>query len=106
MLKRILIAVAILFGLATTGVGALALSANSFIYHPDPTVVAPTLPGVSAEHIQTSDGETLVAWYSPPPRGGPLFLFFDGNGGRPQIANGRWERIQQGGAGFLAVYYR
>lgn len=106
MLKRILIAIAMLFGLAATGVGALALNANRFIYHPSTVVVAPTLPGVSVEHIRTSDGQTLVAWYSPPPRGGPIFLFFDGNGGRPQIWNGRWRRIQEAGAGFLAVYYR
>jgi hypothetical protein len=106
VLKRIFIAVAILFGLATAGCGALALSANSFIYHPSTAVVAPNLPGVAAEHIRTSDGQTLVAWYSPPPRGGPIFLFFDGNGGRPQVWGGRWRRIQEGGAGFLAVYYR
>src|SRR6185312_9707597 len=106
VLKPILIAIAIFFGIAATGCAALALSANRFIYHPDATVVAPTLPGVTAERIHTSDGQTLVAWYSPPPRGGPVFLFFDGNAGRPQLSNNRWRRIQQGGAGFLAVYYR
>ncbi|MFZ2029541.1 MAG: prolyl oligopeptidase family serine peptidase [Vitreimonas sp.] len=106
MLKRILIAIALLFGLAACGVGALALNANRFIYHPSTAIVAPSLDGVSVEHIRTSDGQTLVAWYSPPPHGGPIFLFFDGNGGRPQIWNGRWRRIQEGGAGFLAVSYR
>jgi len=106
MLKRILIAVVILFGLAATGCAALALSVNRFIYHPSTEVAAPAIPGVRVEHIHTSDGQTLIAWYSPPPRGGPIFLFFDGNAGRPQIANARWRAIQQGGAGFLAVYYR
>ncbi len=106
MLKPFLIAIAVFLGIAVTGCAALALSANRFIYHPDASVVAPTLAGVTAERIPTSDGQTLVAWYSPPPRGGPVFLFFDGNAGRPQLSNDRWRRIQQGRAGFLAVYYR
>ena len=106
MLKRTFIAAAILFGLAATGVGALALNANHFIYHPSTEEVAPNIQGVTVQYIPTRDGQTLVAWYLPPPRGGPIFLFFDGNGGRPQIWSGRWRRIRDGGAGFLAVYYR
>jgi fermentation-respiration switch protein FrsA (DUF1100 family) len=35
-----------------------------------------------------------------------VFLFFDGNGGRPEGSESRWERIAEHGAGFLAVYYR
>lgn len=101
-LRWIIVAVVALVG------GAVTLSAcqGSFIYHPDAAVVAPDLDGVSVEHVRTADGETLVAWYAPPPSGAPVFLFFDGNGGRPQIWDGRWRRIREGGAGFLAVYYR
>jgi hypothetical protein len=106
LLRRALVAAVILFGLAGAGCAALALNANRFIYHPSTEIAAPNIPGVRVEHIHTSDGQTLVAWHSPPPPGGPMFLFFDGNGGRPQIANGRWRAIQQGGGGFLAVYYR
>ncbi len=79
---------------------------NSLIYHPQTEVVAPNFPQTEAVRIATEDGETLVAWYRAPQQGQPIFLFFDGNGGRPQIWGGRWRRITESGAGFLAVYYR
>lgn len=79
---------------------------RSVLYHPSSAVVAPTQSGVTAERIATEDGETLVAWWLPPQEGQPVFLFFDGNGGRPEIGDGRWRRIAEHGAGFLAVYYR
>lgn len=87
---------------------ALGLRAygNSLIYHPQTEVVAPNFPRTEAVHITTEDGETLIAWYRAPEEGQPIFLFFDGNGGRPQIWSGRWRRIAASGAGFLAVYYR
>ena len=79
---------------------------RSVLYHPSRVVAAPTLSGVSAERIRTEDGETLVAWWLAPQPGQPVFLFFDGNGGRPEIQDGRWRRMAERGAGFLAVYYR
>lgn len=85
---------------------ALASCQNSFIYHPQREEVAPNYPKVEAVRIDTEDGERLVAWYLRPHPGQPVFLFFDGNGGRPHIWGGRWRRIAESGAGFLAVYYR
>src|SRR5215510_9464842 len=85
---------------------ALACCANSLIYHPHAEQVAPNFPDTQAVRITTEDHESLVAWYRPPQQGHPIFLFFDGNGGRPQIWTGRWRRIAESGAGFLAVYYR
>lgn len=84
----------------------LASRANSLIYHPHAEQVAPNFPGTQAVRIATEDGESLVAWYRAPQQGQPVFLFFDGNGGRPQIWGGRWRRIAESGAGFLAVCYR
>lgn len=94
--------------LAIVVVAFLGLSAcaNSLIYHPNTEVVAPNFPRTEAVRIATEDGESLVAWYRAPEEGQPIFLFFDGNGGRPQIWGGRWRRIAESGAGFLAVYYR
>ena len=92
--------------------GAVALSAcqTALIYHPHSAVVQPDIAGVSVEHIRTTDGQTLVAWYAPPPQSGsmrgPIFLYFDGNGGAPEMWDARWRAMMQGGAGFLAVYYR
>jgi len=90
--------------------GAIVLAQRSFIYFPSKREAAVNYPGVTAEHIRTADGETLVAWWLPPPTTngvrGPIFLYFDGNAGRPEGWDARWQLIQEGGAGFLAVYYR
>jgi uncharacterized protein len=104
---RILVLIALLIAAAFA---VLALSAgriqHSLTYFPTRTIVAPTQAGVSAVRIRTEDGETLVGWWLPPPPGGPVILFFDGNGGRPEAWAGRWAQIADGGAGFLALYYR
>ncbi len=89
-----------------TAFGLISCHANSLIYHPHAEEVAPNFPGTGAVRIDTADGESLVAWHHPPEPGQPIFLFFDGNGGRPHIWEGRWRRITESGAGFLAVYYR
>lgn len=84
----------------------IAASANSLIYHPHAERVAPNFAETEAVSIETQDGERLVAWYRAPMEGQPVFLFFDGNAGRPEIWGGRWRRVAETGAGFLAVYYR
>jgi pimeloyl-ACP methyl ester carboxylesterase len=106
-LKRWVIIVAVAVVALLAGLYAAAhFYGRSVLYQPSHAVVAPSMGGVSAERIQTEDGETLVAWFHAPQPGRPVFLFFDGNGGRPEIQGGRWERIAEHGAGFLAVYYR
>lgn len=102
-MKRFALAALALLALGFVG---LASCANSLIYHPHTDIVAPNFPDTEAVRIATEDGERLVAWYRAPQAGQPIFLFFDGNGGRPQIWGGRWRRIAEYGAGFLAVYYR
>lgn len=89
-----------------TAFGLISCHANSLIYHPHAEEVAPNFADTEAVRIETADGEYLVAWHHPPQPGQPIFLFFDGNGGRPHIWEGRWRRITESGAGFLAVYYR
>src|SRR5262249_33104414 len=63
-----------------------------------------------AQHIRTEDGETLVGWYLPPKTTngarGPVFLFFDGNAGRPDVWEHRYRHIEEGGGGFLYLSYR
>lgn len=105
--KVIRLTVLLVFGLLLAAVGALAACQRSLMYFPTHAQVAPTLPGVSVEHVRTEDGETLIAWYHAPTRAGqPILLFFDGNGGRPEGWDERWTRIGDHGAGFLALYYR
>jgi uncharacterized protein len=106
-MTTLLRAALILLALLALAFALLALNSRALIYHPDREQVAPDLPGVEAVRIETQDGERIVAWWrAPPEEHAPVFLFFDGNGGRPQIQEGRWRRIVEGGAGFLAVYYR
>lgn len=84
----------------------LVAHSNSLVYHPHTEQVVPNFANTEAVRIATEDGESIVAWYRAPNEGQPIFLFFDGNAGRPQIWEGRWRRITESGAGFLAVYYR
>lgn len=105
-MRIILRAALILAALYALAVGAIALNQRALIYHPHSEVVAPDIDGVEAVTLETPDGERLVAWWRAPPEGGPVFLFFDGNAGQPQRWGDRWEKIIDGGAGFLAVYYR
>jgi hypothetical protein len=88
------------------GLGGLTIFQRQLLYHPSQEIASPTVAGVSAERIATSDGESLVAWWLPPPPGALVFLFFDGNGGRPEAWTRRWREIAEVNAGFLAVYYR
>lgn len=97
---------AIIAAIILTPLVLLMSCANNMIYHPHTEEVAPNFPETEAVRVPTEDGESLVAWYRAPQPGQPIFLFFDGNGGRPQIWEGRWRRITESGAGFLAVYYR
>lgn len=101
-----LIALAVFAIIFVMPIAGLAAFQRSLIFHPDVEEVAPNFPDTWAVRIATEDGESLVAWYRAPEEGQPIFLFFDGNGGRPQIWGGRWRRIVETGAGFLAVYYR
>jgi hypothetical protein len=71
----------------------LANCANSLVYHPHTEQVAPNFANTEAVRIETEDDERLVAWYRAPAEGQPIFFFFDGNAGRPQIWEGRWRRI-------------
>jgi uncharacterized protein len=103
--KHLVVALIVLAALAALYLGARHY-AHSILYQPSHVIVAPTLPGISAERITTSDGETLVAWYARPQPGQPIFLYFDGNGGAPELWGERWRAITEYGAGFLAVYYR
>ncbi len=110
LLRRAALMLAALLALSALAFAALALNTRALIYHPHREEVAPNFPGVEAVRIETEDGERLVAWWRAPPHSdtarAPVFLFFDGNGGRPEIQDGRWRRIVEGGAGFLALYYR
>ena len=97
----------VLLGAWVLAVGAVAGCQRSLMYFPTADVITPDAP-LQSVRINTEDGETLVAWYAAPREnsGQPVFLYFDGNGGRPEAWGRRWQAITDHGAGFLAVYYR
>jgi uncharacterized protein len=105
-MKLLRLIVVTLIAIAVAGIAGVTVFQRSLEYLPHTEVVAPTQIGVSVQRIRTIDGETLIAWYLPAPKGAPIFLFFDGNGGAPEFWTARWKAIADGGAGFLAVYYR
>lgn len=80
---------------------------RSLLYFPDATVVQPSRggPPIQVEHLTTSDGEHLVAWWLPPATGKPVLLFFGGNGDSLAGDSPRFAHAAQAGAGMLAVAY-
>ena len=61
---------------------ALAVGQRKLLYFPYARDVAPAsvgLPKAETLHLQTDDGERLLAWYIAPAPGRPLILYFHGN---------------------------
>lgn len=76
-----------------------------FMYHPDPTRVAPADAGlqqVAEIELKTPDGATLVAWYSKAKPGKPTILYFHGNGANAANRADKIETMRMQGAG---VFY-
>lgn len=89
--------------------GGLFLFGRALIYHPDPAVIAAGAndPATIEDiRIETPDGQSLRAWWMAPAPGQPVFLYFDGNGGRLHLQGYRFARVAAQGAGMLAVAYR
>ena len=98
-------------------VAAGYLAASSFVYvqqrnliyqrstlQLDPAAVG--LTGVDIVTVPTSDGESLVAWWSPPAPGKPTVLFLHGNAGTIADRPERFAFYQANGLGVLFLDYR
>lgn len=88
--------------------GASALQ-QFLIYHPDRHRVAPAEAGlvnVVEREIDTPDGNTVLAWWSPPAPGRPTVLYFHGNAGSLADRSGRIRRFQDAGLGIYMMTYR
>ncbi|WP_158817023.1 alpha/beta hydrolase [Methylocapsa sp. S129] len=102
----ILLACVVLYIVA---LAAIALGQRKLLYFPNASEVAPAavgLPNAQALHLQTDDGETLLAWYVAPAAGKPLILYFHGNADGLAARNERFKRLTASGNGLLAVEYR
>ncbi len=89
--------------------GALIFEQRKFLYLVSGADVAPAsvgLPAFTVRHIQTTDGENLLAWYAPPAPGRPLILYFHGNADPLSARAVRFQRMTATGDGVLAITYR
>lgn len=64
------------------------------------------LSGVAVETLTTSDGETLILWYSPAAPSQPTILFLHGNGGEIGDRAGRFRTYQEAGFGVAFLSWR
>jgi fermentation-respiration switch protein FrsA (DUF1100 family) len=99
----------ILAGVYVIAVMALFFIQRQLIYHPDPTRYIPAnhrLTGVEEVILKTSDGESIVAWYSPPKPGKPTLLYFHGNAGGLLTRSDRISLFTDAGYGVFMAAYR
>jgi uncharacterized protein len=80
-LKLTLVAFAVLYGAALSGLYVLQRDLQYFPSRQDPAPDALGLRGVERLTLATPDGETLVLWFSPALAGRPTVLFLHGNAG-------------------------
>jgi uncharacterized protein len=88
---------------------AVTLSQRKLLYFPYAREVAPAsvgLPDAKTLHLQTDDGETLLAWFVAPSPGKPLILYFHGNANGLADRGQRFRELTASGDGLLAVEYR
>jgi fermentation-respiration switch protein FrsA (DUF1100 family) len=89
--------------------GGLYLFQRQLLYHPDrarPQLGALAQLGVREIAVPTADGLSLLSWYLPPRGGGPVVVYFHGNGGHIGYRAGRVERFARKGYGVLMLEYR
>jgi uncharacterized protein len=89
---------------------------RSIVFNPSTSDVALSVdqvPGASNVTLQTTDGETLKAWWVSPKNGAPIYLYFHGNAGNlvgsfsnPQGRAERFAGLTLEGAGLLAISWR
>jgi fermentation-respiration switch protein FrsA (DUF1100 family) len=88
---------------------AITLGQRKLLYFPYAREVAPGsvgLPQAEILHIETDDGERLLAWYVAPAPGRPLILYFHGNANGIADRAERFHAFTAPGNGLLAVEYR
>ncbi len=82
---------------------------RSLQYHPNGREFSPSELGLVAferKHLETPDGERLLAWYKPAPIGKPTILFLHGNGGGLSSRTQRFSYYAAQNFGVLALSYR
>ena len=89
--------------------GAITFGQRKLLYFPfgrEETPASAGLPQAEVLHLDTADGERLLAWYVPPSPGRPLILYFHGNANGIADRAERFHALTATGNGLLAVEYR
>jgi fermentation-respiration switch protein FrsA (DUF1100 family) len=102
---------ALIFGLAAAGYLAVTALAWAFqermIYFANPSEGAPPDGSpFTLTHIDTADGETLVAWRAPARPGCPTLLLLHGNAGHVPSTGWLYDYLNEAGPGVLALSWR
>ena len=110
MIRKAMMSIAIVLLTLYGGVAALLyVSQRDYLYFPDvarPAGVLADVPSLREVELVTSDGLRLLAWYVPPPQGGPVLLYFHGNGGNLANRTARLVGFAEAGLGVLMPEYR
>lgn len=78
-------------------------------YFPDKKQVSPAaagLTGIEELTLETTDGETLVAWHAPAEKDRPTIVYFHGNGGALWYRADRVQMFSEAGYGVFLLSYR
>jgi len=102
-----------LLAIAAAGYGVLGVlmyfGQRSLLYFPERVRTPPAmagLPGAEEVMLDTTDGEQVIAWVSPPRGEKPVVVYFHGNGGSLRVRAGRLAALTSDGTGVVALSYR
>jgi uncharacterized protein len=87
----------------------LYVAQRRLLYLPNVREFAPAevgLPQAERLHLESDDGERLLAWRIPPSPGAPMIVYFHGNGGGLHQLSNRYAAFAKAGFGVLALEYR
>jgi uncharacterized protein len=86
----------------------LLVGQRKILFRCDADEIDPATLGLRAEtvRLKTEDGESLLAWSTPPPPERPLILYFHGNAGGLDLRVERFRAIEKAGMGVLGIEYR
>ncbi len=99
----------IALGLYLVALIVLYLAQRRLLYFPNAKEISPTAVGlreVERLHLDTEDGERLLAWRIPPQPDAPMIIYLHGNGGGVGLRANRYAAFAAAGFGVLALEYR
>ncbi|WP_374374648.1 alpha/beta hydrolase [Tabrizicola sp.] len=105
-LKLTLVAFGLLYAVALSGIYAFQRDLQYFPTRRDPAPAAVGLADVERVALPTSDGETLLLWFSAPQPGRPVILFLHGNAGEIADRADRFAFYQSQGFGVAFLSWR